>query len=54
MEDGLRHFGRDREELVKTYKNISKNKLRIWLVKMLTSKNLATRDIHTFAKINLS
>ena len=48
--DGFRHFGRDRKELIKTYNNISKNRLRIWLVKTLISENLATRDIHTFAR----
>ena len=50
MEDGYRHFGRDEKELIKTYKNISENKLRMWLIRSLISKNLATRDIYTFAQ----
>ena len=50
MEDGHRHFSREKKILIKTYRNISENKLRIWLFKSLMSENLATRDIYTFAK----
>ena len=50
MEDGSRHFDRVKKELIKTYKNISEGRLRIWLMKTLMSENLATREIYTFIK----
>ena len=50
MENGHRHFSRDKKNLIKTYRNISENSFRIWLFKSLMSENFATRGIYTFAK----
>ena len=47
--DGARHFAGTDWDLLETQRNIMKNELRIWLLRSLLSKGLATRDIYYFA-----
>ena len=48
--EGERHIMRTLKQLSELYSGISDDKLRVWLLRELLSRNLATRDIFSFVE----
>ena len=47
--DGSRNISGTDWDLLETHRDIMKNELRVWLLRSLLNRNLATRDIYCFA-----